>query len=96
MIRSDVIDFIDRLGVCCGEWIVVDNNPKLLQATTDKKQLANVENILKKSNRKLEELQQEMGELDAYQIEKSSDGSDEAKGKYALLSQCGGYYSGDF
>lgn len=51
----------------------------LKKATTDKKQLANVENLLKKSNRKLEELQQEMNELDAYQIAKSGDGSDEAR-----------------
>ena len=60
---------------CCYDFF-----ENLFQATTDKKQLANVENILKKSNRKLEELQQEMNELDAYQIAKSSDGSDETKG----------------
>nr|XP_039270469.1 serine/threonine-protein kinase N2-like isoform X1 [Styela clava] len=51
----------------------------LKKATTDKKQLANVENLLKKSNRKLEELQQEMNELDAYQIAKSGDGTDESR-----------------
>lgn len=52
-----------------------------LQASTDKKQLATVENMLKKSSRKLEALQQEMNELDAYQIEKSGAGSEEEKGR---------------
>ena len=39
-----------------------------MQATTDKKQLASIENQLRRSNRQLEDLQQELRELDAAQI----------------------------
>ena len=46
-----------------------------MQATSDKKQLANVENMLRISNRQLEDLHQELRELDAAQITRyTSDG----------------------
>ena len=50
----------------------------LLQATNDKKQLASLENMLRISNRQLDDLHQELRELDAAQITRfTSDGSND-------------------
>uniref|UniRef100_A0A4W3K5K5 protein kinase C n=1 Tax=Callorhinchus milii TaxID=7868 RepID=A0A4W3K5K5_CALMI len=45
----------------------------LRKASTDKKHLSNVENILKNSNRKLEELHQQLQDLDAHIVYKDPD-----------------------
>ncbi|KAF5909412.1 serine/threonine-protein kinase N2-like isoform X2, partial [Clarias magur] len=45
----------------------------LRKATTDKKSLAYVDNMLKKSNKKVEELHQELQELDAHIVVKDPD-----------------------
>ena len=44
----------------------------LLQATTDKKSLANVNSIVKKANSKLEELNGELQEINAYLLSSSA------------------------
>lgn len=42
--------------------------------------MSNVENVIKKSNRTLEDLQRELNELDAYQIAKSGAVDEENNG----------------
>lgn len=56
----------------------------LRKATTDKKSLAYVDNMLKKSNKKVEELHQELQELNAHIVVKDPD---ELLGKLLLLVQ---------
>lgn len=50
----------------CHDWALA-NSP---QVTTDKKSLAYVDNMLKKSNKKVEELHQELQELNAHIVVK--------------------------
>uniref|UniRef100_A0AAX7VU12 protein kinase C n=1 Tax=Astatotilapia calliptera TaxID=8154 RepID=A0AAX7VU12_ASTCA len=51
----------------------------LRKVTTDKKSLAYVDNMLKKSNKKVEELHQELQELNAHIVEKSGTPNSEAR-----------------
>ncbi|CAK8674500.1 unnamed protein product [Clavelina lepadiformis] len=55
------------------EFRVKEGIENMLKATTDKKQLASLENMLRISNRQLDDLHQELRELDAAQITRSID-----------------------
>jgi len=67
-----------------------------MKATTDKKQLANLENMLRVSNRQLEDLHQELRELDAAQLtrftgvttDNSADVLKQSGGRFADLCGC--------
>lgn len=58
------------LNLCHSINCPIFSTPLSSQVTTDKKSLAYVDNMLKKSNKKVEELHQELQELNAHIVVK--------------------------